>query len=160
MKTTTKFLGVWIVCAAALLSGGAYAQQYKWVDKDGRVRYGDVPPPGVKAKPLRPPSGPAQPSQDAGAKAPRTAAEQDAEFRKRRLEAQREQEKQAQAAEAERGRQENCANSRQLLATLESGERVVRTDPKTGERAFLDDAQRAGEITKARKLVSDWCGGN
>ena len=36
-------------------SGLALAQQYKWVDADGKVRYGDVPPPGVKATPLRPP---------------------------------------------------------------------------------------------------------
>ena len=34
----------------------AAAQAYKWVDKDGKVRYGDTPPPGVKATPMRVPS--------------------------------------------------------------------------------------------------------
>ena len=41
-----------LVLAAA--AGGAFAQ-YKWVDENGRVRYGDVPPAGVQATPLKPP---------------------------------------------------------------------------------------------------------
>lgn len=151
-----------IAFAAALaFAGGALAQQYKWVDKDGRVRYGDVPPPGLKAKPLRAPSGPATPAPSAGAqeagKKPLTPAEQEAEFRKRRLEAQKAQEKQAKAAEEEKARRENCSNARQQLAALEGGQRIVSVDPSSGERSFLDDTQRAGEIAKARRAVSEWC---
>ena len=40
----------------------ALAQQYTWVEKDGKLRYGDTPPPGVKATPLKGPSGPAAPA--------------------------------------------------------------------------------------------------
>jgi len=155
MKTLIAF------AAALAFAGGALAQQYKWVDKDGRVRYGDVPPPGVNAKPLRAPSGPATPAPGAAAKEarnkPLTPAEQEAEFRKRRLEAQKAQEKQAQMAEADKAKQENCSNARQQLAALEGGQRIVRVDPSSGERAFLADAQRPAEIAKARKAVSDWC---
>lgn len=150
-----------VFAVALAFAGTALAQQYKWVDKDGRVRYGDVPPPGVKAKALQAPSGPAAPApaaapKEAG-KRPLTPAEQEAEFRKRRLEAQKAQEKQAKAAEDERAKQENCASARQQLATLEGGQRIVKVDPSSGERSFLEDAQRPGEIAKARKAVSDWC---
>ncbi|MGH8724443.1 MAG: DUF4124 domain-containing protein, partial [Burkholderiales bacterium] len=41
MKRLFAFLAV------ALFAAAATAQQYKWIDQDGRVRYGDVPPPGV-----------------------------------------------------------------------------------------------------------------
>ena len=53
MKRTFLLL---IVMGVALSCGnGALAQQFRWVDKDGRVQYGDTPPPGVKATRLRPP---------------------------------------------------------------------------------------------------------
>ena len=146
-----------IAFAAALaFAGGALAQQYKWIDKDGRVRYGDVPPAGVNAKPLRSPAGPAAPA----AKEPKASlspAEQEAEFRKRRLEAQKEQEKQAKAAQADQAKQQHCANAKQQLATLESGQRISTLDPRSGERTFLDDSQRATETAKARKAVAEWC---
>ncbi|MGH8703832.1 MAG: DUF4124 domain-containing protein [Burkholderiales bacterium] len=48
-----------VLLVALALAGAAQAQQYKWVDKDGKVRYGDTPPPGVKATALKPPPGPA-----------------------------------------------------------------------------------------------------
>ena len=152
--------------AALAFAGAAAAQQFKWVDKDGKVRYGDVPPPGVKATPLRAPSGPASPA--AGAKGaakdgkgapsgPLTPAQQEAEFRKRQAEAEKARDKEAKSAEEARGRQENCRNAQANLRQLESGERIVRTDAK-GERYFIEDDQRSAEIGRARKTVSDWCG--
>lgn len=151
--------------AALAFAGAALAQQYKWVDKDGKVRYGDVPPPGVKATPLRAPARPAtSPAADAkGAKdkgdkpsGPLTPAQQEAEFRKRQIEAQKAQEKDAKAAEEERSRRENCQTAQDHLRVIESGQRMSRVDAK-GERVFLDDDQRAAEGVRARKAVSDWC---
>jgi transcriptional regulator with AAA-type ATPase domain len=46
---------------------------------------------------------------------------------------------------------------RALLRTLESGQRIARTDAK-GERSFLDEAQVAQEAAKARQAVQQWCG--
>jgi hypothetical protein len=152
--------------ATLAFAGSALAQQYKWVE-NGRIRYGDVPPPGVKATPLRGPSGPAAAATPAPAgkdaakaapKGPLTPAQQEAEFRKRQLEAQKSQEKQAQATEEARAKQENCANAQAQLRLLESGERISRTDAK-GERYFVDDEQRKADTVRARKSVSDWCGG-
>ena len=41
------FVGVLLI--AALLSYGAHAQIHKWTDKDGKVVYGDLPPPNAKS---------------------------------------------------------------------------------------------------------------
>lgn len=35
------------------LTGAATAETFRWVDQDGSVHFGDTPPPGVKAEPLR-----------------------------------------------------------------------------------------------------------
>lgn len=146
-----------LVIAALCIPLAAAAQQYKWVDKNGRVRYGDVPPPGVKATPLRAPAGPATPP--AGAKGgPLTPAQQEAEFRKRQIEAAKGREKAEKEAEQARVKQENCQNAQANLRMLESGQRIARVDAK-GERVFLDDDQRKAEADRARKAVSDWCGG-
>lgn len=150
----------------------AQAQQFKWVDKDGRVRYGDVPPAGVKATPLKPPPGPAvQPgasSKDGkaakdgkGAKdtkktGPLTAKEQEEEFRKRQAEQKKAEEKAALEEKERAANKQNCDNARTQLRELESGQRIARTNEK-GERVFLEDDQRARDTAAARKAVAEWC---
>lgn len=147
--------------ALLLVAAAASAQQYKWVDRNGRVQYGDVPPAGVNATPLRAPSARAASAPKADAKAearkgPLTPAEQEAEFRKRREAAAKESEKQAQAEQEARLKKENCARAQASARNLESGQRIVRTDSK-GERYYLDDAEIAKEAARARQLVQDWC---
>ncbi|MEX0638576.1 MAG: DUF4124 domain-containing protein [Burkholderiales bacterium] len=161
--TRIVILAVMLAFAAA-----ASAQMYRWVDKDGRVHYtATPPPPGVKSRTLRAPSAPppaAAPddaAKDAGAKdapkGPLTPAEQEQEFRKRQLEAQKAREKEALAAKDAEAKQENCARAREALRTLESGQRISRTDAQ-GERQYLDDDARASETEAARRAVRDWCG--
>jgi hypothetical protein len=153
-----------LVCALFLaISGGAGAQAYRWVDQDGKVRYGDTPPPGVKATPLKLPSGGASvapAAADAAAKGankgPLTPAEQEKEYRKRQAEAQKAREKEDKEQRDAAAKQENCARARETLAALESGQRIVRTRPD-GERYYLDDSQREGEIAQARQSVNSWC---
>src|SRR5262245_45448311 len=85
-----------VLLVGSTLAGLAFAQQYKWVDQNGRTQYGDNPPPGVKATPLRgpsaAPSAPAAASGGAASKGPArqlTPAEQEAAFRDRQKEAQK-----------------------------------------------------------------------
>ena len=149
---------------AMAVAASSYAQLYKWVDKDGRTRYSDRPPVGIQATPLSPPPAPASasPAPAAGAsakdarKGPLTPAEQEIEFRRRIKEAQEAAAKGEQAKREEDERKENCARARDMLGTLQSGERIARTDSK-GERFYLDDAQRVQETAKARAAVSTWC---
>ena len=42
--------GTWLLALAALLATGAQAQYYRWVDEQGKVHYGDRPPPSVAGK--------------------------------------------------------------------------------------------------------------
>jgi hypothetical protein len=138
----------------------AHAQQYKWIDADGRTQYGDTPPPGVKASALKGTTGPTLKPPAAAAKgakkAPLSPAEQELEFRRRTKEAQEAAAKDAKAKEASEAEKMNCENARQVLRSLESGERIARTDAK-GERYFLEDEQRAQETARARQAASQWC---
>ena len=177
----------------ALCATAAHAQQYKWKDSRGRTVYGDVPPAGVNATPLKgtptPPSaapapakptGTAEAAKTAAAKSnkPLTPAEQEMEFRRRVKEAQEAAAKKAKedqkdrdvaqncelAREQERTKEDqkdrdvaqNCELAREQERTLASGQRVARVDEK-GERYYVDDAQRAQELAKARQNVSQWC---
>ena len=158
MKTITFLIVI-------LAFTGSAIAQYKWTDKNGKVQYGDAPPPGVKATPLRPPpppigthSGtPAPKAADAkdAKKGPLTAAEQDADFRKRQQDADKAREKQAQADQAAEDKRENCARAQEMQRTVATG-RVSRTDSK-GERYYLDEGQLASEAAKARQAVQQWC---
>jgi hypothetical protein len=138
---------------------------YRWVDKDGKVRYTDTPPPGgVKARTLgAPAAAPAAPApadaaaKDAAPKGPLTPAEQEQAFRKRQMDAQKAAEKADLARKENDAKQENCARAREALATYESGQRVARTNAQ-GERFYLEDDARAAEAEKARAAVRDWCG--
>ena len=144
-----------VFLAAALLAASGFAQQYKWVDKDGKVRYGDMPPPGVRATPLKPPPGTA-PAPAATGKKDEKALTPEQAFQKRQ------KEQQDQAAKAEKASAEaetkrvNCDLARANLRQLQSGERVATTNA-AGERVYLDDAQRARDTERVQKAVSDWC---
>ena len=50
---TAKLL---LAAALAAVSVAAHAQLYRWTDQNGRVRYGDTPPPGVNATAMSGPS--------------------------------------------------------------------------------------------------------
>jgi len=146
-----------VLVSSLLLAAAASAQQYKWTDQDGKVRYGDVPPPGVNATRLKPPA-------QGSAPAPAAAAKKDAgkgltpdqAFRKRQEEAQKGRETQAKAEQDAQIKRENCTRAQDGLRSLESGQRIARTD-STGERYFLDEQQVAQETAKARQSVQQWC---
>jgi len=147
-------LGIGIFFSAA-----AGAQQYKWVDQNGKTQYGDTPPPGVKAQRLKAPTGPA-PAPSAAAKSDKGAKTEkplspEAAYRKRQEETQKEAEKQAQADQEAANKRDNCARAQEGLRSLESG-RVTRTDAK-GERYYLDDEQIAKEQARARQIVQQNC---
>jgi hypothetical protein len=164
-------LRILILCVTLAFAAAASAQLYRWVDKDGRVHYtATPPPPGTKARTLQGPSTPSPAAddapQDAGAKdaaakdarkGPPTPAEQEQEFRKRQLEAQKANEKAALAGKEAEAKQHNCTRARESLASVESGQRISRTNAQ-GERYYLDDEARARETESARRAVQDWCG--
>ena len=88
--------------------------------------------------------------------APKTLAEQDADFRKRQADQQKAEEKQAQDEAQETQHTDACNQARSYLNTLQSGARLMRPDAN-GERNFLDDEQRSAEIQKAQENIEKNC---
>jgi Domain of unknown function (DUF4124) len=138
-----------------MFAAAAAAQLYKWVDKDGKVRYGDTPPPGVKAAPLKGPSGSAA-APSAATKGEKDKLSPEAAFRKRQEEAAKDREKQAQSEGEAAAKKENCARAQEAVRTLESGQRIARTDSK-GERYYMEEAQIATELAKSRQAMQQAC---
>ena len=151
-------IGVALVFAA----GTAFAQMYRWVDKDGKVRYGDTPPPGAKTSSVKgaqsggaAAAAPAAESKDAK-KGPLTSAEQEQEYRKRQEEAAKAGKKSEQEQQAKAQRNEGCERTKEYLSTLQSGQRIARTN-SSGERYYMDDNQVAQEVAKANQAVQQAC---
>ncbi|MCW5569425.1 MAG: hypothetical protein KIS84_14490 [Dokdonella sp.] len=139
------------------LSMPVYAQIARCLDKSGKVvAYGTDCPPGTRQEQTSIRNAPATSSPQSGASQP-SLAERDAEFRKRQIEQQEAQAKQTKQAAEEQQKQSACDNARAYLKSLQSGMRITRTDPKTGERIFLEDKDYAGEIAKAQRSVDTNC---
>jgi hypothetical protein len=107
-------------------------------------------------QPLRP-ARPQARGFDAKSQAPvlETIAEQEMESKRQQERADSErkaqEEQQKSAAKAA-----ECERARGYLRGLEEGQRVVRTDA-SGNREYLDDAQREAEIERTRKMVQSLC---
>lgn len=155
----TAFRRALIVASVATLIGilpapAAHAQVSKCLDKSGKVvGYGSECPPGTRVEQMNIRSAPAAAPATSG----RSLAEQEADFRKRQIEkreAQSKTEKQAADVEA---RARACDSARSYLKSLQAGTRIVRADPNTGERTFLDDADYPKEKAAAQRSVEANC---
>ena len=164
----------------ALLAGASTAQaQWKWRDASGRIQISDLaPPPSVPDKDiLQRPGSPRNAAQPAAAAPANTAAGTpaapaasgaapalkpksplDQELERKRKADEQEKAGKARAEEERRNAQraDNCTRARSTVATLESGQRITRTNDK-GEREFLDDRQRAAEVQRAREIMASDC---
>jgi hypothetical protein len=139
------------------LAAAVAAQTYKWVDKDGKVRYGDQPPPGVKATPLKPPPpAPNAPSAAAAKKGGEKPLSPEAAFQKRQQEQREAEQKAAKAGTEDETKRTNCQQSQAALRGVESGQRITTTDVN-GERVYLTDEQRDQEAVRLRQAVKEWC---
>jgi len=157
-----------LLCLAA---AGAAQAQWKWRDAKGNVQYSDMPPPAgtpekdilqrpYNAKPtivVAPQAGPASAASapPPAASAP-TKAEQEAAARQKQNQdndaAKKKEEERRIAAQ----RRENCGRAQANLRDLQSGTRLTRTNEK-GERVFMDEAQIAAEVNRARDLITSEC---
>lgn len=155
-----------LILALSMAAGAAQAQIKCWNEGGKRV-CGDAPPPGAKVTTLRgPASGQAEPVPAAAAKdgakkaekkGPLTPAEQEQEYRKRQDESAKASAKVAEEQRNAEAKKANCAQARQALVELESGLRISRINPTTGERYFLEESQIAQEAGKAREAIRTAC---
>jgi hypothetical protein len=166
----TALLGA--LAGACIAAPPVAADTYKWTDAEGKVHYSDQPPPANVKNPttMTPrkrtsrsapeadaeapqPSPDARPAAPAG---PKTSQELDAEFRQRQVKAAEDEaaRKKAQQEAAEKKR--NCAQATNNVKRFEEGGRLTRYNDK-GEMEFLEDAEIAGELARARQAADSWC---
>ena len=148
----------WIFLAVLLAAGSAAAQLHKWVDKDGKVRYGDTPPPGAKTSSIKgtAPDMAFAPSSKDAKKGPLTPAEKGQDDRLPKADARKDAESAEAGPKDKAAESAGCTRAREQLRTLESGQRVARTNP-SGEQYFLQENQVAREATKARQAMQKAC---
>jgi len=149
-----------VLCVYAI---SVQAQVHKCIGPNGKTTYSQSPcPAGSKSREIRqtvsPAPPPSAPSKGAADKAsgPKTAADIEKDFRKRRQEQDQEREKEAKEQENARVRERNCRNARQHVAALNSGAPLARIDAN-GNRTMLSDSQREQEKVFASKAVDEWC---
>jgi hypothetical protein len=164
---------VWVALLPSLVPVLAHAEIYKWKDKDGIVRYSDVPPPSNiknesigKKNTKAPVQAPATPSENSTTvitnKDGAIVSKEAKPLTKEEAAAQRAKDAEAQkkvdaAKQAElKVRQENCAISRRNLATYTNGGRIFDTDAK-GERSYLGDEDIAKRKAEAQRDVEKYC---
>jgi hypothetical protein len=142
-----KILAVVILMLPTL----ATAQVNKCVDARGKVvGYGNECPAGARAEKMDIKSAPASP----GASPQKSLAERDADFRKRQIE-RKEAESKAETTAAETASQKRaCSDAQAYLKDLQDRNRMTRTDPKTGERSYLTDAEYPKEIERTRQVMA------
>ncbi|MEJ8853534.1 DUF4124 domain-containing protein [Variovorax robiniae] len=155
----------------------AASAQWQWVDSAGKTVFSDQPPSlDVPEKNiLRRPAGrgvaprvnadAVPPGADAVAAAPQPAAasapkptgvDKDLEEKARKAAEAEKAKKAAEEAKIAKAKADNCAQARQSKATFDSGIRVARVNA-SGEREFLDDAQRAAEVKRAQTAIDRDC---
>ena len=152
--------------------------QWRWRDKSGQVNASDRPPPKdvpekdilsrpaadtrraaavpVASAALGATEGTAPPAAAAASSAPPTALEREVRLRKRAAEQEQSTKAKAEEERVATQRAENCRAARGHLMTLESGQRIARTNDR-GEREVLDDKGRADEQRRAREVVASDC---
>jgi len=143
-------------CAAMLVTQAAMGQIMECVDAKGNKSIAQFCPPGtVKESQLR--KGGTSASGSGAPASNKSLSVRDAEFKERSLKRQEAAAK-AEKENAERKDAEgNCNIARSALKQLQDGLRIMRIDPDTGERSFLEDADRPAEIERAKKAVDAWC---
>ena len=143
-----------------IASAAATAQINRCLDKNGKtVGYGECPP-GTRSEQSAvrsSPGIPSSPSSSPSSSPQKSLAERDAEFRKRQMEKQEAEAKAERKNTEVEQRKRACDSSQAYLKSLQAGQRISRTDPKTGERSFLSDAEYPKEIESAQRAVAANC---
>ena len=141
------------VLALLLLPLTAEAQVNKCLDPSGKVvGYGAQCPPGTRSEATTIRNAPS-----AAGESQKSLAERDAAFRKRQMEKQEADAKQAQEAARQAQLKRACDESRTYLKALEARHRVQKTDPKSGERVFLSDADYPKETARIQANIAKNC---
>jgi hypothetical protein len=177
-QNTCKFKGTYMAfkfiaaLPACLLSTALCAQVYTWKDASGHTNYGDAPPAGVSAQPVRgkllptgQDTGGAQ-TADASSSAPSASAsspaksksweEQDRDFKQRKIQQQEAEAKAKKEQEDKAAKDLYCSQQRNQLTGFQQGGRYVRTN-EGGQREYLTEDQIKAEAARVAADISSRC---
>ncbi len=132
----------------ALATTASHAILYKWIDENGRVVYGDQPPPSAKPEKLNTGIGPADPN------AVRDMANKDAEMKKRQQQRADDAAKTAKDDADSKRKLDQCVQARGRIKTLRNETAVYRYNEK-GEKVFYEAADRERSIADNLKIMRD-----
>jgi hypothetical protein len=139
-----------------LISLNVHAGVKKWVDSDGNVHYSDTGPGDeTTTQSVRNIAGRDQ-AGAAGGYTPKSTAEMEADMRKAKKQKMEASEKQTQQDARSEAKKNNCTAARTNAKTLEESPRVTTLDAN-GERAIMEDSERAKRMEEARKNISEYC---
>ena len=145
---TSLFVAAGLGAFIALASTASHAILYKWIDENGRVVYGDQPPPGAKPEKLNANLGPADPN------AVRDMASKDAEIKKRQQQRLDEAAKTAKDETDVKKKLDQCVQARGRIKTLRNDSAVYKYNEK-GDKVFYEAADRERAIADNQKLMRD-----
>lgn len=144
---------------ALILAHAADAQVYKYRDPaSGKIILSDNPPPGGSTRlnsQSRSDSQDDESAEEARAteKIKPSGVDPRLEARKREEEARERAKVEEENAKLEERKRQACADIQRNLKTLESGQRIVQLND-AGEREFMTDSARSGEIERLRNELS------
>ncbi len=150
-----KQLALSCAVLAMTIAGGAAADEiYKWTDEDGNVYYEDRPTGAATEERLQMTYN----RTDNSAVQSRTQARIDARTAREEAKAAaaKSEEEAAETATVAAERARKCEKSRTRLESYLQSRRLYRTDD-SGERVYLDDAQREEARQKAEVQISEFC---
>ena len=140
-----------------LIATFALAQIYQWVDKEGKVHFGDVPPEGSEVEEVVLPEGPSDEEVEAAwekllimlesrkAREAAAASKNESDL----IEDQRKEEREA-------DRLKQCVNAIYHLELLSQKRRVFKFQAD-GSRLYLENANRPDEINRFTLLKDEYC---
>ncbi len=173
MVNINRLLLALMVCGTSLAAMPAAAETYKWTDADGKVHYSDQPPPAnardqktITPRKQSSTPGAAPAAADKGSPAAtdkgappakaKTYVEQEAEFKKRQVEAAERDAAEKKKADEAAEKKRDCDQVRTQLAGLQAGGRITQTNAQ-GERDYMSDAQIGQEIERLKKAEASLC---
>lgn len=156
---------LFVALAVLLATATVAAQVYKWVDKDGKVQYSDMPPPPsvskTDPKKLNTGANSAAPAAanttaTAAATAQKSPQDRSKDADKRRIEDAEKARKDEEAQKVARQNEERCRASTRYKGDLDSGRPIARNNDQ-GERTYMSDEERSTEIARTKSVMAESC---
>lgn len=143
---------IWAMLVLTGATSFAFANAYKWENKDNQTEYSQVPPSGVDSTVIPPPPPPSSSAPDEK----KEVQDINQKFQKEDEAKAKAKAEQQQKAEENKVKNYNCQQARTHLKDMESKARIKLIDAQ-GNAVLLTQEQRAAEIEKTKEAIKAYC---